>query len=292
MSWSKTLDTSKPLGSEDPKTTDDYFRDDKVALVERLAQDHFFPLTDSGGEDAGTQIANVSAGEHKKITLRGQDEAGEDVAAPTAVAEKYFFYARYVDTGDDKTLELFCKDPDGNEIQLTKGGKFFIANDTYLVARNEDNDGTVDLIKAGKNEADDTEVAILPDKVRTATNAAPLEDTAIANKKYVDDEDAFGAWASKSVDTVYEALTDGFVIAWTLTLNTNTGFAILTDASNPPTTIRITSRAQSYAGVAGNYLCATIPVKKGDYWKVLNISADFGAQSGIWWMPIGTEDPE
>lgn len=62
-----------------------------------------------------------------------------------------------------------------------------VANNSYLQGRNEADDGNVDLIKSGRNVADDTDVAVLPDETRMATNAAPGEDTDIANKKYVDD---------------------------------------------------------------------------------------------------------
>ena len=69
---------------------------------------------------------------------------------------------------------------------FTKG---VVANDTYLQGRNSADDGNVDMIKIGRNEADDTDVVQVPDKARTASNAAPTEDTQIANKKYVDDQD-------------------------------------------------------------------------------------------------------
>jgi hypothetical protein len=63
-----------------------------------------------------------------------------------------------------------------------------IANDTYITAYNAAEDGQVNLIKAGRNVADDADVVILPDSTRLATDAAPVEDTDIVNKKYVDDQ--------------------------------------------------------------------------------------------------------
>lgn len=68
---------------------------------------------------------------------------------------------------------------------FTKG---IIANDTYLQGRNSADDGNVDMIKIGRNEADDTDVVQLPDEARLTTDAAPTEDTQIANKKYTDDQ--------------------------------------------------------------------------------------------------------
>jgi len=59
---------------------------------------------------------------------------------------------------------------------------------SHLVGQNEADDATVNLIRAGRNEADDTDVAQVPDLARLASNAAPTEDTQIPNKKYVDDQ--------------------------------------------------------------------------------------------------------
>jgi len=63
-----------------------------------------------------------------------------------------------------------------------------VLNGTYYTSVNEADDGTVDLIKAGRNEADDADVMVISDGARTDTNSAPDEDTGVANKKYVDDQ--------------------------------------------------------------------------------------------------------
>lgn len=80
----------------------------------------------------------------------------------------------------------------------------------------------------------------------------------------------FGAWASKSNNTAYEAATDGIVCAFSTSTGTVTG---LTDGSNPPTTERKRNEGIN-AGV-------DFPVRKGDYWKVT------GAET-VNWLPIGT----
>lgn len=67
---------------------------------------------------------------------------------------------------------------------FTKG---VVANDTYLQGRNSAGDGNVDMIKVGRNQADDTDVVQLPDKARTATDAAATENTQLINKKHFDD---------------------------------------------------------------------------------------------------------
>jgi hypothetical protein len=87
----------------------------------------------------------------------------------------------------------------------------------------------------------------------------------------VPDDDAFGTWASKANNTNYLAASDGIVCAWRNegTSDTSQG---LTDGSNPPTTVRIQD--------TGSKASITFPVKKGNYWKVTNIST-------VYWLPIG-----
>ena len=66
----------------------------------------------------------------------------------------------------------------------------------------------------------------------------------------------FGAWESKSPNTIYLAPSDGFV---TLIVASYEAFDGYTDGNNPPTTRRIT-------GNPGVGFC--MPVRKGDYWKM------------------------
>ncbi|MFA5037859.1 MAG: hypothetical protein WC479_11880, partial [Candidatus Izemoplasmatales bacterium] len=165
-------------------------------------------------------------------------------AAPTAYSNCGYLYLKDVSS----VVELFWEDESGNEIQITTGGKILgdnvrLSNDTYLTAVDAAGTGTVNLIKAGRNEADDTDVAILPDLVRAATNAAPTEDTQLVNKKYVDDN-AFaltditgiiGAWASRSANTVYTEGVDGFVVGSTTKTDNSDGYVYM---QTPSGTVR------------------------------------------------------
>ena len=76
-----------------------------------------------------------------------------------------------------------------------------------------------------------------------------------------------GAWLNRSVDTVYQAATDGFV---TGELTKDFGGAedmqILTDSDNPPTTKR--QRTKGINTGADGAFSLGCPVKKNDYWKV------------------------
>lgn len=81
-----------------------------------------------------------------------------------------------------------------------------------------------------------------------------------------------GAWANKTKDTVYQATSDGFVLA---DGGTDVNISGLTDGSNPPTT----ERAHAYSGNVMGTQGLTMPVRKGDYWKVTN--ADH-----VYWIPL------
>lgn len=58
-----------------------------------------------------------------------------------------------------------------------------LGNNAYLQARNAAGAANVDMIKVGTNN-----LPTLPDSSEMASNAAPVEDEAVANKKYVDDQ--------------------------------------------------------------------------------------------------------
>jgi hypothetical protein len=94
-----------------------------------------------------------------------------------------------------------------------------------------------------------------------------------------DDEDAlefieqggsagFGDWTGKSLGTSYQADHDGFVVVgWRETqsgTSSSNQLQILTDSSNPPTTIRMIARTANSNDKGG--MCC--PVKSGDYYLV------------------------
>ena len=107
MAKTNPIDPNVPPGTEDPKLGDNRIRELAAAVAEILNVDHY--VGSDGG--AGTGYNEDAAGEHKKVTLR----VG---SAPTAVANKIFLYAK--DVGDK--AELFLKDEDGHEIQITTAG--------------------------------------------------------------------------------------------------------------------------------------------------------------------------
>jgi len=91
-----------------------------------------------------------------------------------------------------------------------------------------------------------------------------------------------GAWESKSDSTVYQASTDGFVVDYAAYSPINSGGSATgyTDGSNPPTTVRAFSSVY-YSSVAA----ITMPVRKGDYWKVVNSPGP----GTVWWISLGSK---
>ena len=105
-----------------------------------------------------------------------------------------------------------------------------------------------------------------------------------AAKGYIDtegalslpDDDAFGAWELKSNAVVYQADSDGYVIAAVLLPFSTATLSVTTDSSNPPVTVRAKNRIKR-----ATYTAVTVPVKKGDYWITAN------AFRSVYWIPIG-----
>ena len=91
-----------------------------------------------------------------------------------------------------------------------------------------------------------------------------------------------GVWSSKSNNVNYLAATDGFVCAYGSGVNGSVeGY---TDATTTPSTLRVCT--QGDVQQAGRY-GLTMPVRKGDYWKVTGATnGGFGA--GLWWIPLGS----
>lgn len=176
MSKADPINVSTPAGGSNPRLGDDYMRQSKRAIVELMEVNHYMgsPTDNAYDED--------DAGKHRLVTFR----ENQSVKPTLGASDTGILYT--------KAGEIYYEDASGNEIQLSSAGKLRfasldnIANNTYLKAIDEAGTGTVDLIKAGRNEADDDDVAVLSDETRLATNAAPTEDTQISNKKYVDDQ--------------------------------------------------------------------------------------------------------
>ncbi len=164
-----TLDTTRPQGTEAPSVLDNFIREDKSGFGERLNVDHIFAQT-------GTQFSDEDTGYHRDIHFFSST-ATDPILGVTVV---------------DGVDELRYTDSDGTNVTLTSGGTLNIlsadllgtlANNTFFTAVDNAGTGTVDLIKANASD-----VAVIPDGSETATSAAPTADADISNKKYVDDQ--------------------------------------------------------------------------------------------------------
>lgn len=273
QAWSE----SSPSGSDAVSGGDDAIRLMKTQVREVIDVDHKFDSSGSG----------TTWGYHDKATFITAASVQSEVADAAIICA--------VDVGGK--AELFAVDEDSNSIQLTTAGKIggtltdidcndliadtikIDANNVYIKSKDAAGTGTVDLIKASTGDK-----AMLPDGSLMATSGAPTVDAGISNKKYVDDRIAaipaqvgFGEYESKSNNTVYEALTDGFVICQasgvTHTLN------IYVDTFNPPTT----SRADSGGLQSGESEVITMPVKKGNFWKSVSSTG-----STPTWISLGS----
>ena len=78
-----------------------------------------------------------------------------------------------------------------------------------------------------------------------------------------------GDWLARVTNTVYLAATDGFVVGYSV----GTPITALTDSANPPTIMRDGDNS------ASNVNGISVPVRKGDYWKVTGTTT-------VWWIPL------
>lgn len=89
-----------------------------------------------------------------------------------------------------------------------------------------------------------------------------------------------GNWATMATNTVYLAATDGFAIALQES-NGEANFVIYSDAATPPTVIR--GSHADYGDASTKKGSITVPVRKGDYWKVTVSSGTVV----VYWISLG-----
>lgn len=166
---------------------------------------------------------------------------------------------------DDGNFGLFTGDWSFNEIALVEDtAPSTAAGEGKLYTK--DTAGQPELFFREESDGDEVQV----------TKAGAVDTTVNANLS----GNQFGAWdegAPWANSTSYLAATDGFVVA---SHPSGAGSVYgYTDSSNPPTTLR-TSHHDGEPG-GGSQGSIIMPVRKGDYWKV--ISADT-----IYWIPLGS----
>lgn len=103
-SFSDTLDSATPAGSDTPTQGDDRVRELKRAFIERLQVDHTWPAS-------GSTYDGATVGYHKKITL--PDQSGD----PTNVSNANILYSK----DSSGTSALYLMDESGNVKQVAFG---------------------------------------------------------------------------------------------------------------------------------------------------------------------------
>ena len=251
------------------------------ALETALSRDHNFPGTPTTDD-----------GEHLKITLHAP--LADD---PTAETDKGFLYLKDVSA----KAELFFKDEDGHEIQLTTGGVINMAGVMFLAGA-QDVSGAktfqatltmsgANIAMAGAETVDGVDVSAHKEGTAKAqhdggvgdhTHESTGAEGGILTGSSV--TSLFGDWATRtiSLNTVYgPETTDGIIHIRSTNIN-DRDFYILTDSANPPTIER-----QRVGGSGGSDKGTIVQaIKKGHYWKVATATgATINATA--YWLPIG-----
>ncbi|MCD4695330.1 MAG: hypothetical protein K8S16_03730 [Bacteroidales bacterium] len=153
----------------------------------------------------------------------------------------------------------------------------------------DDSDGDKLKIGTGSAVGTDTWMSVETDGDVVIGVATPTPGT---NLQVNGTMEIFGAWASYAEGEIHHAETDGFVVAGLEVLSPTgithivaTGF---TDSNPSPTTKRGYACIR-YTDYGVNVMSSfTMPVRKGDYWKVEAIVHDSHFfHSFIYWVPLG-----
>jgi len=200
----------------------------------------------------------------------GEGGAGEDITPLKGSV--------YIDTSDDNNLYMYSgTDWETIKVEALEGiTRRADVGEDWLIAFPE-----TDTI--GK-DADDR--IILPEGAWLKGMQEEPQDNDLVTKKYVDDSiPGFGDYATKALDTAYEAETDGFVIAMHADCDASLGGYI--GASEE--TLVIVAQDSSFNKNYDNVKAASImfPVKAGAFWKVKYEMEPTDGTTKVNWMPVG-----
>lgn len=86
-----------------------------------------------------------------------------------------------------------------------------------------------------------------------------------------------GIWTSISAGSIYQAATDGFVMATASASSFQYAIEILTDSSSAPSTERASTEINLNSGLGnGQSSFVMSPVRKGDYYEVVLVNGSIG----------------
>jgi len=118
------------------------------------------------------------------------------------------------------------------------------------------------LVVATGKTVDGRDISVDGDSLDTYKNSLDTHKAGTASSQHAAGlglGTVFGAWGTKSGDTVYQAATDGLVVAYT---TGDQGMEGYTDGSTSPTTLVTKEGWSDYTKNSA----VTFPVRKGDYW--------------------------
>jgi len=268
MAFSNAWQETKPDNDSYGYEIDDYMRDIRTDLRERLAIQHQIYLD----ETAKTDIGEHTPGECTVLY------AGDKADFPTPSTTSKGCMAIATDEGNQFYYWNGTAWAKIQEPVLIAGNQTIAGNKTFSGIATFSSQAAV--FTKGFTAGQDVDIGsyqlrALKFYSDQATGTAPLTVASTTkvtnlNADMVDGkhgDEQFGAWVSRSANTSYLAATDGLVCFCTASSTTwTTG---TTDGNNPPTTIRV-------SGNGGSFF-----VRKGDYWK-----AGSGA-SAVYWLPLG-----
>lgn len=271
--------TTNPPGTETPTLGDNRIRELAVSLSEVLAKNHHL--------GAGPPYDDADRGQHTIVDLQFL------AADPTPETGVLKIYSK--DTGAG-AIEGFLMDAAGNIMQLSRAGDFgILPNEVALQSFDSSGTGTVGLIGASGIDASGDDIVFIAAKARSlAATESGNDALTLVTRGYVDAElsgISFGAKAnldSSNVafakDEIYLAGSDGYVVCCSDSLIDNQTLIVFSDSSNPPTAQ--CGYFEPYLSGSGRWIkeTMTIPIKKGDYWKVTcSTTLKF-----LYWRPLGS----
>lgn len=132
----------------------------------------------------------------------------------------------------------------------------------------------------------DTLAGYLSDKVDSsslevnASNKLQVKNSGITSSKI---SAVLGSSTSKSFNIVYQAASDGFVVAYSERFGGWGAIYGYADSSNPPTAKIADNNGRADEEAQNVFIC--FPVKKGNYWKV-SLGGN-ASPASITWVPLG-----
>lgn len=265
-----TWDETQPTQSTLANTIDSVTRDVKSGVRARMANEHNW---------VAAQSSTASGGQHLYISFQQQPSTPVFPLVGTTTQDGILYsssgvglcYSTY-NTGAFNVVTLVGS---GQTINISNG---------YYSAT-----GTIGDILIGQTGTSHT-VKVLPAPILTSgASSYCLISQGTTGDPFWAPPRQFGAWdASKSIGSIYQAPADGFVLAYiTMTNSGGGGWSIsgFTDSSSNPTTLRVEQNVQ--AGSQQGTLAITLPVRKGDYWKVTVTAGGGVAAEAIYWLPVG-----